>query len=468
MKITKTQLKQSIREDIKTILDEGFLDRFKKKQKQQAPMTKLEPAMIQKILSKHPFWQIEYRNSKKPEQWQPTQVIKQLEALIENEKEREREGPTSWRQTYPKAVSREGMKRLDPDQIKIIGKKLSRALEAVGERLKEPLKTSDLQNLLAPEPPNELTDWKGDVADLARAFFEIWDTATTVISMEAGYLTYVNSWEYKRERGEAWKEREKKRYEKRGEEEASRRRSDAYRKKQEKGWTINPKTGELEPGGDPTGLSTYYRESKDQTKMKLTKSQLRNIIRETIKEVEFHGEDPSGQLYGTEKEDARFRQRLKAEKIMERARLDQNEMDFVFKAFRPGPEAQRFVESSAFEKLLSYFMETEMIPYEVAKDADADYWIIDYLSGNEEGASLAAEQKSRKITKSQLLKVIREELYKVFYEKHSPGRGGDVVGDGSVEVEAKSVAMAMKKVQDENPTFHTVKAEPVKKEKDKK
>jgi len=52
---------------------------------------------------------------------------------------------------------------------------------------------------------------------------------------------------------------------------------------------------------------------KENTSMKTTKAQLRTLIQEVINEVEFHGETPAGQLYGTEEEDARFEQQLAAE-----------------------------------------------------------------------------------------------------------------------------------------------------------
>tara|TARA_R110000824_G_scaffold135592_3_gene298948 strand:+ start:476 stop:697 length:222 start_codon:yes stop_codon:yes gene_type:complete len=72
-----------------------------------------------------------------------------------------------------------------------------------------------------------------------------------------------------------------------------------------------------------------------------------------------------------------------------------------------------------------------------------------------------------KITKRQLRQIIKEELYKVYYDKSRRRATGErSEGEASKEVEATSAAMAMKKVQDENPTFHAVKAAPVKKEKD--
>ena len=48
--------------------------------------------------------------------------------------------------------------------------------------------------------------------------------------------------------------------------------------------------------------------------MKITKRQLRRLIREAINEAEFYDETPEGQLVGTEAEDARFMQRVADEK----------------------------------------------------------------------------------------------------------------------------------------------------------
>ena len=54
--------------------------------------------------------------------------------------------------------------------------------------------------------------------------------------------------------------------------------------------------------------------------MKVTKRQLKRIIREAIiREVEFAGETQAGQLTGTEVEDANFRNQLQAEKDMKAA-----------------------------------------------------------------------------------------------------------------------------------------------------
>ena len=48
--------------------------------------------------------------------------------------------------------------------------------------------------------------------------------------------------------------------------------------------------------------------------MKITKNQLRRLIREAINEAEFYDETPEGQLVGTEAEDARFRDYAEGEK----------------------------------------------------------------------------------------------------------------------------------------------------------
>jgi len=214
--------------------------------------------------------------------------------------------------------------------------------------------------------------------------------------------------------------------------------------------------------------------------MKLTKLRLINIIRETIKEVSPehmpYGETPEGGLDPeyTREEDIRFRQQLEQENVMKRAGLGREEMAFVFRALGNPDVARGFLDTSAYEKLYTSLD----IPYDIDSQSPEarmtpDEWIIDYLNSlgstmRGGPASMAAEQKNRKITKSQLLKIIREELYKVFYDKERKATGAKSEGEASKEVEAGSPGQAMKKVQDENPSFHVVKAVPVKKEKDKK
>jgi len=120
---------------------------------------------------------------------------------------------------------------------------------------------------------------------------------------------------------------------------------------------------------------------KENKKMKITKLQLRNIIQEVLDEVEFHGETPAGQLYGTEEEDARFSMQLAAEKVMKRAGLDQEEMSYTLKAMEGDTvEADEFWDSSAHQKLYDFLD----IPYEVdsqsmGAEMTPDQWILDYL-----------------------------------------------------------------------------------------
>ena len=122
-------------------------------------------------------------------------------------------------------------------------------------------------------------------------------------------------------------------------------------------------------------------EMKEHKKMKIMKSQLRKLIQEVLNEVEFHGETPGGQLYDTEEEDARFEQQLAAEKIMKRAGLDQEEMNYVFKAMGgDSVEADEFWNSSAHQKLYDFLD----IPYEIdsqsmGAEMTPDQWILDYL-----------------------------------------------------------------------------------------
>ena len=128
---------------------------------------------------------------------------------------------------------------------------------------------------------------------------------------------------------------------------------------------------------------------KENKKMKITKLQLRNIIQEVLDEVEFHGETPAGQLYGTEEEDARFSMQLAAEKVMKRAGLDQGEMNYTFKAMKGNSvEADEFWDSSAHQKLYDFLD----VPYEIdsqsmGAEMTPDQWILDYLQNVPEEGS---------------------------------------------------------------------------------
>jgi len=120
---------------------------------------------------------------------------------------------------------------------------------------------------------------------------------------------------------------------------------------------------------------------KEHKEMETIKEQLRKLIQEAMNEVEFHGETPAGQLYDTEEEDARFRMQLAAEKIMQRAGLDQQEMNYVFKAMEGNSvEADEFWDSSAHQKLYDFLD----VPYEIdsqsmGAEMTPDQWILDYL-----------------------------------------------------------------------------------------
>ena len=161
---------------------------------------------------------------------------------------------------------------------------------------------------------------------------------------------------------------------------------------------------------------------KENKKMKITKLQLKNIIQEVLDEVEFHGETPAGQLYGTEEEDSRFSMQLAAEKVMKRAGLDQEEMNYTFKAMEGDTvEANEFWDSSAHQKLYDFLD----IPYEIdsqsmGAEMTPDKWILNHLGAQSmsQRAGLAAEQKNRKITKKELQKIVQEEFKAVLKSQH--------------------------------------------------
>ena len=119
-------------------------------------------------------------------------------------------------------------------------------------------------------------------------------------------------------------------------------------------------------------------------KMKITKRQLKRIIRESINEAEFYDETPEGQLIGTEAEDARFNQQLAAEKAMKQAGLSKSEMSQVSGWLKSGDIDAEFYGSSAYEKLYGYFFDEHEMPMGIAKaeDGEPDIWILDYLNGD--------------------------------------------------------------------------------------
>ena len=126
--------------------------------------------------------------------------------------------------------------------------------------------------------------------------------------------------------------------------------------------------------------------------MKITRRQLRRLIREAINEAEFYDETPEGQLIGTEEEDARFKVQLEQEKVFEAAGLTKPEMSQMWGWLKSEDLDDEFYGSSAFDKLYSYFMDTGEMPYEVAKARTQvpDEWIWDYLEDLSPGFGFAS------------------------------------------------------------------------------
>jgi len=126
--------------------------------------------------------------------------------------------------------------------------------------------------------------------------------------------------------------------------------------------------------------------------MKVTTRQLRRLIREAIiREAEFHGETPEGQLTGTEAEDATFRNQLQAEKDMKAAGLSKDEISQMWAHIKDTADAD-FLETPMYEKLFNWFAfdGPVLMPYGTAKarDGDPDAWILDYL---EDPSAFSAE-----------------------------------------------------------------------------
>jgi hypothetical protein len=118
--------------------------------------------------------------------------------------------------------------------------------------------------------------------------------------------------------------------------------------------------------------------------MRITRRQIRRIIREAINEVEFYDETPEGQLVGTEQEDARFSQQLDAEKQMKAAGLTRDEIAQMWPLIKSGDMEDIFMDTPMYEKLFNWFAfdGPELMPYGTAKARDEmpDEWIIDRLA----------------------------------------------------------------------------------------
>jgi len=117
--------------------------------------------------------------------------------------------------------------------------------------------------------------------------------------------------------------------------------------------------------------------------MKVTKRQLKRIIREAIiREAEFYDETPEGQLVGTEDEDARFKAQLEQEKVFKAAGLTKPEMSQMWGWLKSGDMDDEFYGSTAYEKLFELLaFDWGEMPYGTAKARDGmpDEWIWYYL-----------------------------------------------------------------------------------------
>ena len=85
--------------------------------------------------------------------------------------------------------------------------------------------------------------------------------------------------------------------------------------------------------------------------MRITRKQLRRII----KEAEFYGETPAGQLTGTEVEDAHFTNQLNAEKDMEAAGLTKDEIAQMWPFIKDQADIMDFMNTPMYEKLFNWF-----------------------------------------------------------------------------------------------------------------
>jgi len=134
---------------------------------------------------------------------------------------------------------------------------------------------------------------------------------------------------------------------------------------------------------DKTVEEREEEEKKDET-MRIKYSHLRKIIREAIlTEAEFYGETPEGQLVGTEKEDAQFRNQLRAEKEMKAAGLTKDEISQMWPLIKDQVDPFGFMETPMYEKLFIWFAFDGPVwmPRGVAKARTGvpDEWILDYL-----------------------------------------------------------------------------------------
>jgi hypothetical protein len=118
--------------------------------------------------------------------------------------------------------------------------------------------------------------------------------------------------------------------------------------------------------------------------MKITKRQLKRIIREAINEAEFYDETPEGQLRGTEKEDDRFQLR-RASEDSDRWRDQMHQLKGLIITFvaanpgAPGAEVQAAVKNeigwkSNLEDLVYAAMDEDMSEDDLFFNEEEDAW----------------------------------------------------------------------------------------------
>jgi hypothetical protein len=109
--------------------------------------------------------------------------------------------------------------------------------------------------------------------------------------------------------------------------------------------------------------------------MKVTKSQLKEIIKEELQTVMSEG-GAVGHFESPQRS-----------RVMMDAGLDRDEINYVNQILDDEIDSADFLETPAYEKLFEYFAfsnETpERMPYGTAKARDGmpDEWILDYLQG---------------------------------------------------------------------------------------
>ena len=112
--------------------------------------------------------------------------------------------------------------------------------------------------------------------------------------------------------------------------------------------------------------------------MKITKKQLKKLIREALEQVDWDNPDQS---WGpNDQVNREFEQSHKErDNIYQSAGLTDEEMNITATALHN--DDGMWLETSAFEKMFNHFMDLGIMPYEIATgdSGEPDLWILDYL-----------------------------------------------------------------------------------------